>query len=125
MITIDKYINENILYATLSEMATTTNPTYTLELFNFYTNVTYHFPIYGSTYSNTRYDLVTVNLDEEVDGKTIVEGEYKYIFYEVIGLTGSREVETGYALVNNSGNIDSDVVITPDETDDDYITYTG
>jgi hypothetical protein len=124
MITIDKSINESVIYATLKELSTESDPAYQLELFNFYTNVTYTYDVNGTTYSNDRYDKVMIQLDSELDSKILEEGEYKYIFYEVIE-DERTVIERGYLRVIDSTESEQIFEIEPDETEDDYISYSG
>lgn len=132
MITIDKAINEITFYATLKESTTTTNPIYRLVLFNFFTNVTYEFPI-TLTYSSDRYDILTTHRTDEINSKVIETGEYKYIIRELLSgnvndayvATNWNVVEKGLVKVYDTDSVETTYQITPDEEDDDYITYNG
>ncbi len=122
MIVIDKSNNAQTLYLTLSENAVYgPTATYTIEFFNFYTNVTYEYDLITTTYSNSRYDRMTFNLSDELSSKVTEEGLYKYIVYE--WPDGSNQLEIGMAKVINTGTSQSYFEIAPLESDDDYITY--
>lgn len=127
MLIIDKANNTNQLIVTLSELTTSPNPQYELELFNFFTNVTYLWK--GSSVNvistNDRRDIIEIALDNEDGSKTLEEGQYKYIFYEVIDVN-RVVVEKGLLKVTNSNSTSDNIyVIETQEDDDDYIVFTG
>ena len=123
MIIINKSNNINVIKATLSEKSEEVTPIYELELFNFFTNVTYKWLNISPTAIDTRVDTITIVLSEEYSNKELEVGQYKYEFWEMVN--GSRQtlVETGICKVIAN---DTDVIYTgpSEETDDDFITYT-
>ena len=123
MIKIDKSINESRVYVTLSELSVGISPTYSLELFNNYTSVTYNYPVYVAS-TTDRIDTIDIVLDEELEGKILVKGDYNYKFYQVIG-TSSTIVEKGLAYVIDSSTYSVLLENTFDESSDDYISYEG
>lgn len=123
MIKIDKSINESRVYVTLSELSVGISPTYSLELFNNYTSVTYNYPVYVAS-TTDRIDTIDIVLDEELEGKILVKGDYNYKFYQVIG-TSSTIVEKGLAYVIDSSTYSVLIENTFDESSDDYISYEG
>lgn len=126
MLKIDIGTASNYLIATLKESAISADPTYHLELFNFYTNKTYFWNGLKPVVSNTRADVFILELSQEFNGKIPDVGQYKYEFFEITGTTASGFVyslcEVGMASVINSATSSQDVYIQPNETDDDYIT---
>jgi hypothetical protein len=122
---IDKINNVNQMMVTLSELTTEANPEYEMELFNFFTNVTYLWKSVNVTVvsTNERIDVVEINLQNEEEGKVLEEGQYRYIFYEIIGIN-RIEVEKGLLKVVNTGSTDNIYEIKNDEDDDDFIVFT-
>lgn len=120
MIRLDISNNQNTIYATLKENSLTISPTYSLELFNYLTNVTYNYDVLSTTYSNDRIDRVEITLDEEINDKVLIEGRYKYTFYETQLDNSLLNVEEGLCKVVDSSATQSYYSIEPDETDDDY-----
>lgn len=125
MIIIDKANNVNQLIVTLSELSTEVNPVYELELFNFFSNVTYLWVSANINVmsTNDRRDIIELDIQSEEQGKVLEEGQYRYIFYEVIG--GNKvEVEKGLLKVINTSVVNEVYEITNEE-DDDYIVFTS
>lgn len=122
MLTIDKVSNNQTFYTTLKELSTGSNPTYSMVLFSYATNVTYHFDIITTTYSNDRYDRIEINLDDELESKVLTVGQYKYEIYQY-----STLIEHGMLTVVDTSDSEQQGYIynEPDETDDDYIVYSG
>jgi hypothetical protein len=121
MVKIDLANATNQLYVTLREKSVGANPSYDLELFNFFTNETFTWSYLTPT-SDERKDIINLVTSAESLGRTPSVGQYKYTFYEYIGLTASSIVEIGMAKVMDSRTTDGSVYIQPVETDDDYIT---
>lgn len=123
MLSIDINSNKNTLVVTASEMVNSSNNDLELELFNFFTNVTYTYPI-SITYSNVRYDKIEIWLDQEKENRTLETGQYRYMIWEIIQEESSnRVVEAGLAKVVNSGTASTYIELPYDEEDDDFITY--
>jgi hypothetical protein len=74
--------------------------------------------------SDDRKDVINLVTSTEFLGRTPQVGQYKYSFYEYIGLTSGSTyslVEIGMAKVVDTRVTDPYVYIQPAETDDDYI----
>jgi hypothetical protein len=124
MIKIDLANATNALYVTLREKSVGANPSYKLELLNFYTSETF---LWSSLtpISDDRIDVITLVTSTEFLGRTPQVGQYKYSFFEYLGLTSGSTyslVEIGMAKVVDTRVTDPYVYIQPTETDDDYIT---
>jgi hypothetical protein len=123
MVKIDLGTASNTLYVTLKEKSVTENPIYKLELLNFYTSETFLWSSLTSI-SDDRKDVINLVTSTEFLGRTPQVGQYKYSFYEYIGLTSGSTyslVEIGMAKVVDTRVTDPYVYIQPAETDDDYI----
>jgi len=118
MLLIDKASNEQTLYTTLSELSVGVNPTYSLVLFNYYTNTTYNYDLITTTYSNARYDRVVIELDTELNTKILDVGQYSYVVFQYANV-----VEKGLVKVIDSSIVETTYEIVPDEEDDDFISY--
>lgn len=123
MIKIDLANATNALYVTLREKSVGANPSYKLELLNFYTSETF---LWSSLtpISDDRIDVITLVTSTEFLGRTPQVGQYKYSFFEYLGLTSGSTyslVEIGMAKVVDTRVTDPYVYIQPTETDDDYI----
>jgi hypothetical protein len=123
MVKIDLANATNALYVTLREKSVGANPSYKLELLNFYTSETF---LWSSLtpISDDRIDVITLVTSTEFLGRTPQVGQYKYSFFEYLGLTSGSTyslVEIGMAKVLDTGDTDPYVYIQPTETDDDYI----
>jgi hypothetical protein len=124
MVKIDLANATNTLYVTLREKSVGANPSYKLELFNFYTNETFLWTSL-TPISDDRKDVINLVTSAEFLGRTPQVGQYKYSFFEYIGLTSGSTyslVEIGMAKVVDTGETDPYVYNEPSETDDDYIT---
>lgn len=125
MIHLDIATASNTFIVTLKEKTINIDPIYKLELFNFYTNETFYWTGLKST-ANERKDIITLTFSNEFLARTPSPGQYKYNFFEYLGLTASGVsyslVESGLAKIIDSSTQSSYVFITPSETDDDYFT---
>lgn len=90
-----------------------------LDLFNFYTNKLYTYHSLSITYGD-RLDTVVINLTAEYDNQMVETGEYEYSFYQIIN---GQKVSCERGLCRIVGQSEITYQLTPDETDDDYITY--
>lgn len=104
--------------ATLTEKMTQ-GYTIFLDLFNFYTNKLYTYQTLTIDFGS-RFDTITVSLDNEYDSQIAEAGNYEYIFYQVIG---GEKVACERGLCRIVGTTETYYELEPDETDDDYITY--
>lgn len=125
MIHLDIATASNSFIVTLQEKTINSNPTYRLELFNFYTNETFYWTGLKSV-ANERKDIITLTFSNEFIARIPSPGQYKYTFLEYLGLTATgisySIVETGMAKIIDSSTQSSYVYIQPTETDDDYLT---
>lgn len=125
MIHLDVATASNTIIATLRERTINTNPTYKLELFNFYTNETFFWTGLKSD-ANDRKDIITLTFSNEFLSRTPIAGNYKYTFFEYLGATATGQtyavIEKGLAKVINSATSSSYIYIQPNESDDDYVT---
>jgi len=124
MIKIDLGTASNTLFVTLKEKSVGATPSYKLELFNFYTNETFLWNSLTSI-SDNRKDVINLLTSAESLGRTPEVGQYKYSFFEYMGLTSGSTyslVEVGMAKIFDSRTADGFVYIQPAETDDDYIS---
>ena len=120
MINLDIETNQQTVKVTLGEKRYTEDEIH-LDLFNFYTNVKYTYSDLTVDY-RTRFDEVIFYLDEETSNNELQTGDYEYNFYQYIS-GQKKSLEKGLCRVIDST---PEVVyeVAPNETDDDYITYT-
>jgi hypothetical protein len=125
MIKIDLATASNTLIVTLRERSVQPQPTYKLEMFNFFTNETFLWSNLTSIADN-RKDRIQLTTSQEFLGRTPSVGQYKYQFFEYLSGTYGNTyslVESGMAkVVDSSPGTSEYVSIDPIETDDDYIT---
>lgn len=121
MINIDKSTSLGVTASvTISEKRVIGYTIY-LDLFNFYTNRLYTYQNLNITFDE-RLDTVGFDLNQEQNNEMVEAGLYEYNFYQVIGGV-KRSCEKGLCKI--VGDTDITWQITPDETEDDYITYNG
>lgn len=94
-----------------------------MEIFNFFSNETFLWSSLTSI-SDDRKDVINLLTSAEFLGRTPQVGQYKYSFFEYLGLTSGSTyslVEIGMAKVIDSRTTDGFVYIQPAEEDDDYV----
>lgn len=117
MITIDTTQSSVGLILTLAEKTTVESPDYKLVLYSPFTKKNYRVELGVNTSSFTfRYDEFI--LDSEIF-KSMEEGVYFYSIYQ----TSVEENPIEVGLLKIKGEVEEYVSITPDETEDDFITY--
>jgi hypothetical protein len=119
MLIVDKSQDTTRFIVTVTEATTVGDPVYTMMIHSSFTNGTFYLPLPQNTSPYpVRYDEFMVETSEF---DAFPNGMYAYTISEV----SDGVVERGVLVIKNSEETTEDqfTVITPDEDEDDFITY--